>query len=69
MNLTIKESQLTHEQAQAERTAGQLLTKIAHEPQPQERARLLWLAFWHAGRAEAFEALVDKLESIREKRR
>lgn len=47
--------ELVQKQAQAERTAGSLLTKICHEENPQERARLLWLAFWHAGRAIAYE--------------
>ena len=48
-------AELVQQQAQAERTAGQLLTKICHEESSVERARLLSLAFWHAGRATAYE--------------
>jgi hypothetical protein len=46
---------LVQQQAQAERSAGQLLTKVCHEMSALERQRLLSLAFWHAGRAAAFE--------------
>ena len=47
--------ELVQQQAQAERSAGQLLTKVCHEASALERQRLLSLAFWHAGRASAFE--------------
>jgi hypothetical protein len=46
---------LVQQQAQAERSAGSLLTKVCHETSALERQRLLSLAFWHAGRATAFE--------------
>jgi hypothetical protein len=38
----------------AERTAGSILTRVTHEETPAERARLMSLAFWYAGRAEAY---------------
>lgn len=46
---------LTALQSQAERTAGQILTRVCHEPSAQERARLLSLAMWFAGRGTAYE--------------
>lgn len=52
----------TVEQVQAERAAGQLLSRICHEAAPAERARLLSLAFWHAGRAAAFDDLREAAE-------
>jgi hypothetical protein len=54
-------AELVREQAQCERSAGSLLTKICHEQSALERQRLLSLAFWHAGRASAFE---DEAERI-----
>lgn len=48
-------SQLVQEQAQAERTAGKLLTMVCHQQSASERARLLSLAFWSAGEAIGFE--------------
>jgi len=46
---------LTALQAQAERTAGGLLSVICHTESAQERGRLLSLAFWWAGRSTAYE--------------
>lgn len=46
---------LTALQAQCERTAGGILTRVCHEPSAQERARLLSLAMWYAGRSTAYE--------------
>jgi len=46
---------LTALQSQSERTAGQILTRVCHEESAQERARLMSLAFWFAGRSTAYE--------------
>jgi len=54
---------INHEQAQAERMAGGLLTMVCHETAIAERQRLLSLAFWWAGFAGAFETMAEKLES------
>jgi hypothetical protein len=55
MIMMTRHQQLTALQVQEERTAGQLLSIIAHEQSPSERSRKLSLAFWHAGRASALE--------------
>lgn len=54
-------ARLVHAQAQAERVAGQLLTQVCHQASAGERARLLSLAFWHAGYAGALDDLARQV--------
>jgi hypothetical protein len=52
-----------HEQAQAERLAGQLLTQYVHAVTCTDRSRILGRALWEAGRAGAYSELAERLEA------
>jgi hypothetical protein len=55
-----------HEQAQAERLAGQLLTHYVHQLGHAERQRILSRAFWEAGRAGAYAEIAERLHASRD---
>ena len=56
-------AQALHEQAQAERTAGQLLTSYVFAIAITDRTRILGRALWEAGRAGAYAEMAERLES------
>jgi hypothetical protein len=58
-----------HQQAQAERLAGQLLTAWVHSTEPAARARLLTRACWEAGRGVAYGEIAEQMEAAAEKPR
>jgi hypothetical protein len=62
--------QALNEQAQAERTAGKLLTQYVFAIQVNDRSRILAHAIWEAGAAATWGAMAERLESeVREKPR
>jgi len=56
-------SQALHQQAQAERLAGQLLTEWVHTVSSVDRSRLLTRACWEAGRGIAYGEIAEKIEA------
>jgi hypothetical protein len=58
-----------HEQAQAERLAGQLLTQYVHTICIADRARIMGRALWEAGRAAAYGEISERIVDPEDKPR